>query len=154
TTDAVRGRAVTEPDGTGVRLFPPAVMAAGFGVGLLLHWIVPWRIAPPQWDSEVRFTGAGICAAAILLSFWAFMQFRRAGTSPDPRGPVSVLVPRGPYRFTRNPMYFGLTLFQAGASLLMNTVWPLITLPFVVLVLRRAVIAKEEAYLEAKFGED
>jgi len=37
---------------------------------------------------------------------------------------------------------------------LVNSAWPLMLLPAVVLLVQRQVIAREEAYLEAKFGEE
>ena len=58
----------------------------------------------------------------------------------------------GPYRFTRNPMYLGLVFILAGLVLLANALWPLILLP--VVIVRRAVIDREERYLTAKFGEE
>ena len=59
-----------------------------------------------------------------------------------------------PYRFTRNPMYLGLVFVTAGLALLANALWPLILLPVVIVILRRAVIDREERYLTAKFGEE
>jgi len=68
--------------------------------------------------------------------------------------PTTAIVVHGPYRFTRNPMYVSLVGLYAGVTLFVNSAWPLILLPAVVLLVRRQVIAREEAYLEAKFGEE
>jgi len=62
-------------------------------------------------------------------------------------------VVQGPYRFTRNPMYVGLAALYAGVTLLVNSLWPLLLLPVVLVVIRWRVIAREEAYLERKFGD-
>ena len=43
---------------------------------------------------------------------------------------------------------------NAGLALLANALWPLILLPVVIVILRRAVIDREERYLTAKFGEE
>jgi len=59
----------------------------------------------------------------------------------------------GPYRFTRTPMYVGWVIVHLGCVLLTNTVWPLVSLPVVLVLISRAVIAKEERYLAAKFGD-
>jgi protein-S-isoprenylcysteine O-methyltransferase Ste14 len=62
-------------------------------------------------------------------------------------------VDRGPYRFTRNPMYLAMAVAYAGIAMLLNSVWALGMLPAVVAVVDRFVIPREERYLRAKFGE-
>jgi protein-S-isoprenylcysteine O-methyltransferase Ste14 len=68
--------------------------------------------------------------------------------------PTTAIVFTGPYRFTRNPMYLGLALLQAGLAMVTNSLWPLLTLAPVIVAVRRLVIDREERYLEAKFGEE
>jgi protein-S-isoprenylcysteine O-methyltransferase Ste14 len=67
--------------------------------------------------------------------------------------PAATLVQHGPYRFSRNPMYVGLTLSYIGLALTLNTWWPLVLLPLVLLLLFRLVVQKEERHLSEKFGE-
>lgn len=66
--------------------------------------------------------------------------------------PTTALALGGPYRFTRNPMYLGLASLHLGAALLFDSFWVILTLPPVLWVVRRAVIDREERYLEARFG--
>ena len=51
-------------------------------------------------------------------------------------------------------MYLSLVFITAGLALLANALWPLILLPVVIVIVRRAVIDREERYLTAKFGEE
>jgi protein-S-isoprenylcysteine O-methyltransferase Ste14 len=51
-------------------------------------------------------------------------------------------------------MYTGLTAAYVGGALLVNSVWPLALLPFVLLLLWQLVIRREEAYLDDAFGEE
>lgn len=81
------------------------------------------------------------------------MTFRRAGTPIDPYSPTSALVPDGPYRFTRNPAYLGMTLLYAGITLLRGRMWPFVSLLGVLRLVDRGVIAREERYLAGRFGE-
>jgi protein-S-isoprenylcysteine O-methyltransferase Ste14 len=81
-------------------------------------------------------------------------RFRAAGTSPDPHEPTTTIATAGPYRFTRNPMYLGMTLILGGLAFLGNALWPLVAVVPVVWWIQTQVIAKEEAYLEAKFGAE
>jgi protein-S-isoprenylcysteine O-methyltransferase Ste14 len=93
-----------------------------------------------------------LVSAWLVLAVSAIAVFRRAGTTPNPTGDVSAFVTAGPFRWTRNPMYLGLVLAQAGGAFLLGNGWMLILLPLLVLVLDRVVIAGEERYLEAKYG--
>lgn len=51
-------------------------------------------------------------------------------------------------------MYVGLTALYLGVTAWFNALWPLPLLPFVLAVVQRGVIAREERYLEMKFGDD
>jgi protein-S-isoprenylcysteine O-methyltransferase Ste14 len=82
------------------------------------------------------------------------LTFRRARTAILPTRPASQLVDGGPYRFTRNPMYTGLTTAYVGAAALLDSVWPLLLLPLVLAALVRLVVRREEAYLRGAFGAE
>ena len=60
----------------------------------------------------------------------------------------------GPYRLTRNPAYLGMALVYIGIALLADALWVLVPLPVVLLIIDRMVIAREERYLERKFGQE
>ena len=93
-----------------------------------------------------------LVGAATTLSAVGF--FRRARTSLVPIRPSTTLVSTGPYRFTRNPMYLGLAVVYVGIACWLGTLWPLLLLPVVLVLVGSLVIAREERYLEAKFGEE
>ena len=143
-----------DKDTSGVRIFPPFIYAGLFALGYAVHRFVPvhlWPDGPPP---------AARAVAWILLLVWlglsgsAVFLFRRAGTTPNPTQPTTAIVLHGPFRFTRNPMYVSLVALYVSLTLFVNSVWPLILLPAVVLLIQREVIAREEAYLEAKFGDE
>jgi protein-S-isoprenylcysteine O-methyltransferase Ste14 len=139
-------------DSAGVAVPPPLVYAVGFGIGYALHRLKP---APVGVDGRAwTLLGWVLIGAGVALAASAVVLFRRAGTSPVPIQPSTALVVRGPYRFTRNPMYVGLAALYAGVALLVNSLWPLAVLPLVLSVIRWRVIAREEAYLERTFGEE
>jgi protein-S-isoprenylcysteine O-methyltransferase Ste14 len=68
--------------------------------------------------------------------------------------PSSALVVSGPYRFTRNPMYLGMTLMTVAIALWLNTWWVIVLLVPALLVIQRFVIAREERYLHRRFGAE
>jgi protein-S-isoprenylcysteine O-methyltransferase Ste14 len=141
------------PDHAGIRVLPPGVYLLAIGLGWLVDRFLPLRLYPLDWGLVRWAGGAGIVTAGVLLALWADLAFRRKGTSPVPFRPTTALAFEGPYRFTRNPMYLGLAIAQAGAAVLVDSAWIVALLPLSMWVIRRAVIDKEEAYLERKFGD-
>jgi protein-S-isoprenylcysteine O-methyltransferase Ste14 len=77
---------------------------------------------------------------------------RRAGTRVEANKPTTTIVTDGPYRFTRNPIYIGMFLGQAGLAIGFDSLWVLVMLMPFYLVIRYGVIAREEDYLDRKFG--
>lgn len=141
-------------DTSGVRIFPPFIYAGLFVVGYALHRFVPLRLWPDALPGAARATAWVLIAIWAALGGSAVWLFRRAGTTPNPTKPTTAVVMHGPYRITRNPMYLGLVFLYIGLSIFVNSVWPLVLLPAVIALVQRLVITREEAYLEAKFGEE
>jgi protein-S-isoprenylcysteine O-methyltransferase Ste14 len=136
-----------------VRFPPPAIYAILIGAGFLLQRRWPEEIWPGH-VREMRVAGAFLFAVGAALGLWAVATFRRSGTSPNPMAPTRALAAGGPYRFTRNPMYLGISILSAGFAVFWNALWPLLTVPVAILLVTFLVIAKEEAYLERLFGTD
>ena len=84
--------------------------------------------------------GAGGLLAAIGIAIMAaaLVGFRRAGTSVRPVDPTTALVTDGIFRFSRNPIYVGMSLIYAGLGLVVNGAWVLALLvPLLVIVTLR-----------------
>jgi protein-S-isoprenylcysteine O-methyltransferase Ste14 len=60
-------------------------------------------------------------------------------------------VRRGPYRFSRNPVYLAFTLVQIGLAAWVNSLGLLLTLLPALALMTVVVIPREERYLEARF---
>ena len=140
----------TPLDSAGVRFPPPFVYALGILAGWLIDRRWRWAITnhPASWRPAV---------AAVLILLWlvlfiaAAARFLQAGTTIIPHKPVSAFVVSGPYRFSRNPMYVSLVALYLGAAFLLNSWRPVVLLPLVLIVIQRAVIAREERYLRYRF---
>lgn len=144
----------TKVDTAGVALPPPFIYAGGFGLGYVLHLLYPVALLGSGGAGLRHVLGWAVIAAGVVLFASAVWLLRRAGTSPIPTEPTTALVVRGPFRFTRNPIYVGFTAVYAGTALLLNALWPLVLLPAVFVIVQRRVIAREEAYLERTFGDE
>ncbi len=137
-------------DNAGVLIRPPIALALAIAAGLALDWLyrLPWLPA----DLPAGWIGAALFAAGLALVIWAIVTFSRAGTQVPTTEPTSMIVGHGPYRFSRNPIYLGMFVGLAGLAVGFNTVWMLAALAAFCLVIRYGVVAREEAYLERKFG--
>ena len=138
------------PDALGPVVPPPLVFGGILGA-ILLHRAFG---LPSPLPKTARLLGFPLVLAGMLLGGTAFASQRRAGTTPDPYQPTTVLVETGPYRVTRNPMYIGMALIAAGLAFLMNAFWALFLIPGMLFAVDRGTVRKEEDYLERRFGED
>ncbi len=132
-------------------LLPPPTYPA---LGLLAAWGLERVLPGPDLPLWASLLGALPLAAAALLFGWSFSALRRHRTTIDPYRPTTAIVRDGPYRFTRNPIYCGFLLAQAGIGLLAEWLWAIALLPIVWGLLSWRVVRKEEAYLSGKFGEE
>lgn len=138
----------------GPRVFipPPLFYLAGFIGGVFLDYNAAIWSSVPSLAAEIF--GVIDIALGFALVGWGMGWFAKNKTGIVPVSPASKLVMTGPYRFTRNPMYVGLALAYMGGVLIMQSAWALILLLPVMWVIRYYVIAREEKYLHALFGQD
>ena len=140
-----------QQDTAGVVAPPPLIYLAGLVVGIVLDALLPEGSLP--WP--IRWILGGVLAVAGLALLASFnTAFTRSGTAVEPWKPTTAIVTTGPYRITRNPAYLGMALVYVGVALMSDALWVLAPLPVVLAVLDRGVIAREERYLERKFGQE
>jgi protein-S-isoprenylcysteine O-methyltransferase Ste14 len=142
---------VTSPgrDIPGVIAPPPLIYLGGLAIGFVLEALLPGGSFPGHVHHVV---GAVALLLGLGLLGWWMRSFRRADTPMPPWEPTRTLVTEGPYRLTRNPAYLADVLVYAGIALLADAPWALAPLPLVVLLIDRGVIAREESYLQRRFG--
>lgn len=127
---------------------PPLVFLAALGIGWFVNWLLPIQL-----PLRLPVSGGilGLCGAALGL--WGVRALHRAGTSVRPGHPVTALVTDGPYQYTRNPLYIGLTTICLGIVLATGVLWMLVTLTPTLALVHWKIVRREEQFLEAKFGE-
>jgi protein-S-isoprenylcysteine O-methyltransferase Ste14 len=130
---------------------PPLLYLGGLALGIVVELIEP-TAQPATW---LRILAGVVGLAAVLaLDTTAMSRFARAGTAVNPMRAPSAIVTGGPYRYTRNPMYVGMAVLYVGIAVAAGILWALAFLPLVLLAVDRLVIAREEPYLSAKFGDE
>ncbi len=139
------------PDTVQIVVRPPLAWLLAVVVGLALNWLVPLPFVPatvaPDW------LGAIVFALALALFAWAIASLIRAGSHLRTSRPTTTIVDSGPYRLSRNPIYLAMVLGLIGLAIGFNSIWLVLTLVPFVLVIHYGVIAREEAYLDRKFGD-
>ena len=132
--------------GARVRLPPPLVFLGAVIVG----WLLP----------GLRFFGTGrivigllLVAGGLALGFAALRLFRATGQDPRPWRPSPLLIGAGPYRYTRNPMYVGMTLLTLGLAALSGHVWMALLAPVALAIVHFTAVLPEERYLTTHFRE-
>ena len=90
---------------------------------------------------------------ALALFAWAIVTITNAGSNVPTNRATTTVVDSGPYHFTRNPIYLGMFLGLIGLAIAFDNLWLLLMLVPFVFIIRYGVVAREEAYLERKFGD-
>ena len=138
--------------GARVRFPPPLVslLAVLTGAALNLSFAAP----PIPIEPTLRISaGVLLVAAGVALAAWARIHFIRTGQSVIPWTPTPELIFQGPYRFTRNPMYVGLSLLTIGLGVALNNLWIVLFALPALLILHVIAVLPEEKYLSEKFGD-
>ena len=130
---------------------PPLAWGLAVIAGLALNWLVPLPFLLA--DLPAGWLGAMVFVLVLALFAWAIVTFTRAGSNVPTNLPTTTIAETGPYRFTRNPIYLGMFLGLIGLAIAFDTLWLLMMLVPFALVIRYGVVAREEAYLERKFGD-
>lgn len=133
-------------------LVPPPLV---YAVALFIAWWLQGRLPLPlDIGDAARPLGWALIGVGLLGFSWALLAIWGHRTTVNPYKAASNLVTRGPFRYSRNPIYVSDWFVYAGAMLLLKTIWPLLLAPLVFQVMRYMVIAHEERHLEARFGDE
>ena len=141
---------------TVMRVPVPWVFILVYLAGVTVQHFLPIVIRLPSLASIIRVAGFVFVGVGIAIAFSALGIFRKTKTTTVPHETPSTLVISGPYRFTRNPMYVGLTLVYLGVAGTRNEIWPVIVLPLLLAYVNVnfLVIPVEEKNLRGVFGDE
>ena len=135
--------------GPSFRMWPPVAVGAPLVLGILVS---SWVGDPWDASSVTAALGWLLVAAFAVWNGWALLMIARHRTALLPGGATTTLIDRGPFAWSRNPLYVGLLVGSAGVALLAASLWALAALPLEWALLRWGAVVPEERYLTAKFG--
>ncbi|WP_258588531.1 methyltransferase family protein [Mesorhizobium sp. AR02] len=139
------------PDLAGVIALPPLIFLGFLAVAVVLEVVIPLPASAAQVPAHY-LGGAVLAACGFVIIFMAAGRFHAAGTNIPPTLPTTALVVDGIYRRTRNPFYLGAVFVYLGLGVAAGSFWAIGLVIPLLWVINTGVIAREERYLERKFG--
>lgn len=129
-----------------------------FGIPLLaaiaLQWAVPFSLPRGLLTPAFILGGAAFIVVGAALIILARREFAQRGQPTDPGLATSQVVTTGVFSISRNPIYLGAVCFLTGIALAINLPWVLVLLLPALVACHYILIAPEERYLAAKFGDE
>ena len=130
-------------------MWPPVAVGGPLVLGLLVSRLVGDPLAASPVTAGLGWL---LVAAFVVWNGWALVTIAKHRTALLPGGATTIVIDRGPFAWSRNPLYIGLLVGSAGMGLVVGSVWALIALPLEWALLRWGAVVPEERYLTAKFG--
>jgi protein-S-isoprenylcysteine O-methyltransferase Ste14 len=120
-------------------------------LSILSHFVFPVLVLlhPPFTYSGIFIIGAG-----LFLAFRSRALFLQNRTTLSPFESPVVLITTGPFRISRNPVYFAMAAMVFGSALVMGTLLPFVFTVLFIAIIDLLFIPDEERRLEELFGEE
>ena len=147
------GQQVTDTGTAGVVVRPPLLFLGALLLGLVLDRLLPLPFPVSGIDLVHWIIGSSLILTGLALAAAGIRSFSRAGTPVQSIKPTRALVTTGVHGFTRNPIYLGMFLLYGGIGVAARSPWILILTVPLAITIRYGVVAREEAYLERRFGD-
>jgi protein-S-isoprenylcysteine O-methyltransferase Ste14 len=136
-----------------MRKRPPFLFLAALVLGFALDRLLPLPLTPLELSAIGWTAGGALVAIGVAIMATGIRNFSRADTPVQSNQAVRVLVTTGIHGWSRNPIYVGMLMLYAGIGIAARSPWVLILALPVFVILRYGVVAREETYLEQRFGE-
>jgi protein-S-isoprenylcysteine O-methyltransferase Ste14 len=150
-SDELNEESTQDKKGAAVKFPPPAIFASCILLGSGLQYLRPVGLGIPE---SIEVLGYLLVLFGITIAILVATSFRRAGTAIEPWKPTTSIVTTGFYAWSRNPIYAGFCLINIGIGIANNSLWIFVSFIPAAFLLYHVAIAKEEAYLAEKFGEE
>ena len=137
----------------GVITRPPFLYLGCLILGLALEHLLPLRLNLPGAAVMQWTVGGGLILIGVAIVAAGVRNFSRAATPVPSNQPVRALVTTGIHDWSRNPIYVGMFLLYTGIGIAARSPWVLVLALPLVVILRYGVVAREERYLEQRFGD-
>ena len=131
------------------KILPPHVAIISLIIIIFLHYLMP----TPLIQRPYNYFGILFFAAGLLFLFLSFGIFKRKETPILPGQKPTALVIEGPYKFTRNPMYLGVTTALLGVAIFLGDILAFLAPIIFFIFVSIRFIPREEKLMESLFGK-
>jgi len=129
---------------------PPRIAMFLLGVASIFHMLLPIR-------SFLIPSSAAVAAVLFLIGFaimiFAWWQFKKRAIAICPTETTQHLITSGIYRYSRNPMYLGMSLMLAGIAAFAGAVPFYVATAAFFFAIDRVFCPFEEQKLSIEFGD-
>jgi protein-S-isoprenylcysteine O-methyltransferase Ste14 len=146
------GEQVNNTGIAGVIARPPLLFLAALLLGLASDRLLPWPLVIPGTHPAYWMSAGAMIFVGLALGAAGIRNFSRAETPVPTNEPTRVLVTTGIHGWTRNPIYLGMFLVYGGIGIAARSPWTLMLILPLAITIRYGVVAREERYLETRFG--
>jgi len=147
------GQQVNDMGTAGVIARPPLLFLIGLLLGLSFDRLLPEPFAVPGTDLVHWMIAGSMIVVGAALTGAGIGNLFRAATPVPTNKPTRVLVTTGIHGWTRKPIYLGMFIAYAGIGTAAGSPWILSLMLPLAIAIRYGVVAREEAYLEQRFGD-
>jgi protein-S-isoprenylcysteine O-methyltransferase Ste14 len=142
-----------DPATAGVIARPPFLFLGALLLGVASDRVLPHPFAMPV-GQERWAIAAALIVLGLALAGAGIRNFSRSATPVPTYKPTRALVTTGVHGWTRNPIYLGMFSLYGGIAVAARSPWALVLLLPLAITIRYGVVAREEAYLERRFGDE
>ena len=129
---------------------PPHIAFTLLLLSSLVDYLFPqFRLIPESY----RYLGIVVLLFGLSITFYSFYLFKKNKTPILPGQKPTFVVMEGPYKFTRNPMYLGVSIALLGASIYFKNLLSLASPLIFFAIINIVYVQREEKLLEQIFGE-
>jgi protein-S-isoprenylcysteine O-methyltransferase Ste14 len=143
----------TDTGTAGVVARPPLLFLAALLLGLVSHRLLPPPFPVPGIGPLHGIVACLMILVGLALAAAGIRNLSRAGTPVPTNRPSRALVTTGIHGWTRNPIYLGMFLVYGGIGMAARSPAILVLALPLAIAIRYGVVAREEAYLERRFGD-
>lgn len=122
---------------------------------LFLSWLIDYLLPQFRFVSGVyRHIGIVVFVFGLSITFYSFYLFKKNKTPIIPGQKPEFMVAEGTYKFTRNPMYLGVTIGLLGISIYIGNMLSLLSPLIFFLIMNYYFVPFEEKLMENIFGRE
>lgn len=133
--------------------WPPIIYLIAIIAAVVLSYTVPLPWLPSPFSDIATAAGVLMAIAAIAVDVMAMRTLKSANTTVMPHRASQHLVTKGPFSFSRNPIYLGNTVFTIAIGLVFGALWFIPAGISAAFATQKLAIEREEQHLATKFGK-